>query len=118
MTITLDTTRPRSLSHSYVATAPAVRRRSVLDLYGRWSVLRGAIADMETETSDDELRAFLAAEADTVREMAALQPRTLDELNGKLEAFIALVDEADVSRDLRLLAHSLSVDIRSWAATV
>jgi hypothetical protein len=116
MTMEIDKNRIAT-SYSFIARGESASPRSVLDAYGRWAVLRGAIADMETNTPDDELRALMTAEADTVRQMAALQPRTFDELAAKLDAFLAVVDEAQVSRDLRLLAHALAVDVRAWAAT-
>jgi hypothetical protein len=92
-------------------------RPSVLDVYGRWSIVRGAIADMESETTDDELRSLIAEEAMAMSQMAAIQPRTVDELLSKVEVFLAALAEATVSREVRLLGHAIAVDVREWVAT-
>lgn len=89
----------------------------MLDVYGRWSIVRGAIADMETETTDDELRSLLAEESMAMSQIAAIQPRTVDELLSKVEVFLAALAEATVTREVRLLGHALAVDIREWIAT-
>jgi hypothetical protein len=118
MTIAIDLDRMHAAStYSHPGVRSKARPRSVLDLYGRWSVLRGAIADMETDTSDDELRSLLAAESQAMRDMVAIQPRTVDELLAKLDVFLSALGETDTSRDIRLLGHAIAVDIQAWVAT-
>lgn len=117
MTIAIDfDRRTAASSHSRPGPWPKARP-SVLDVYGRWSIVRGAIADMDTETSDDELRSLIAEEAVAMSQIAAIQPRTVDELLSKVEVFLAALAEAAVSREVRLLGHAIAVDVREWVAT-
>lgn len=114
MTMAIDTSK-QSTTHSFLSRIATVNPSSVLDAYGRWAVLRGAIADTEVSTSDDELRALMRAEEITLQQIIPLRPRSFDELAAKMEALLFMLDEAPVSHDLRLLGHALAVDIRSWA---
>ena len=118
MTISLAPTEGQTNSFYFRPTgARSATPKTVLDAAGRWAVLRGAIADTELDTSDDDLRKLLADEATALRFAAALPPRSADELLAKIEIFVAALGDANIARDLSLLGHAIAVDVRNLIAT-